>query len=105
MSNVPEFADGTVGSGKGILQDFGKESLAKLHGKEAVLTEDQLANLAKGIQQASGGSGVILGHSDLVVEHLITLNRATAMQNKILATMVENQRTMINRATGNRLMA
>jgi hypothetical protein len=103
---VKEFASGTAGSGK-LLQDFGREELVKLHGKEAVLTEEQLTNLAKGIQQASAGTTVKaeIGQSDLVVEHLITLNRATAMQNKILATMVENQRTMINRATGNRLMA
>jgi len=104
---VKEFASGTAGSGK-LLQDFGKEELVKLHGKEAVLTEEQLTNLAKGIQQASGNGATInanVGQSDLVVEHLITLNRATALQNKILGTMVENQRTMINRATGNRLMA
>jgi hypothetical protein len=103
---VKEFASGTAGSGK-LLQDFGREELVKLHGKEAVLTEEQLTNLAKGVQQASGGTTVNaeIGQSDLVVEHLITLNRTTAMQNKILATMVENQRTMINRATGNRLMA
>jgi hypothetical protein len=102
---VKEFASGTAGSGK-LLQDFGKEELVKLHGKEAVLTEEQLTNLAKGIQQASAGTTIKaeIGQSDLVVEHLITLNRATALQNKILGTIAENQRTMINRATGNRLM-
>jgi len=102
---VKEFASGTAGSGK-LLQDFGREELVKLHGKEAVLTEEQLTNLAKGIQQASAGTTIKaeIGQSDLVVEHLITLNRATALQNKILGTIAENQRTMINRATGNRLM-
>ena len=103
LSNVPEFADGTVGSGKGILQNFGKESLAKLHGKEAVLTEEQLTNLAKGIQQGSGT--MVVGGSEILAEHLITLNRQAAMQNRILTQIVENQRTMLNRTNGNRLMA
>jgi len=103
---IAEFASGTPGSGKGILQDFGRESVAKLHGREAVLTEEQLTNLAKGIQQQSSGPVINaeINNSDLVVEHLIQLNRQAAMQNKILNQMVENQRTMINRSTGNRLM-
>jgi hypothetical protein len=92
-----------TGSPGGRVEDWGKESLVKLHGKEAVLTEDQLAAM----QNKSNGSKTTIELSDLkiVAEGIITLNRATAMQNKILATMVENQRTMINRATGNRLMA
>jgi len=92
-----------TGSPGGRVEDWGKESLVKLHGKEAVLTEDQLAAM----QNKSNGSNTTIELSDLkiVAEGIITLNRATAMQNKILATMVENQRTMINRATGNRLMA
>jgi hypothetical protein len=89
------------GSPGGKVEDWGKESLVKLHGKEAVLTEDQLSAMSK-----SGGNTTIeLSDLKIVAEGIITLNRATAMQNKILATMVENQRTMINRATGNRLMA
>jgi hypothetical protein len=95
-------ATGTLGSGK-MIRDFGRETLSKLHGREAVLTEDQLTNMAKGIQQSS--PQINLDSLDMLAEGIITLNRATAMQNKILGTMVENQRTMINRATGNRLMA
>jgi hypothetical protein len=103
LSNVPEFANGTVGSGK-LVQNFGNETLAKLHGKEAVLTEDQLTNFIKGIR-AEGTTVMQVGGSEILAEQLITLNRQAAMQNKILNQMVENQRTMLNRTHGNRLMA
>lgn len=100
---VKKFASGTAGSGK-LIQDFGRKELVELHGKEAVLTEEQLTNLAKGIQQGSG-TVVQVGGSEILAEQLITLNRQAAMQNKILNQMVENQRTMLNRTHGNRLMA
>jgi len=98
----PTFASGTLGSGK-LIQNFGRETIASLHGKEAVLNEEQLTNLAKGVQQSS--PQINLDGLDVLAEGIITLNRTTAMQNKILGTIADNQRTMINRATGNRLMA
>jgi hypothetical protein len=98
----PNYASGTLGSGK-LIQNFGRETVAALHGREAVLNEEQLTNLAKGVRQSS--PQINLDGLDILAEGIITLNRATAIQNKILGTMVENQRTMINRATGNRLMA
>lgn len=99
-----KYANGTIGNGK-LIKDFGRERTVDLHGREAVLTEEQLANMARGIQQTASGGNVDIPALNIVAEGIITLNRTTAMQNKILATMVENQRTMINRATGNRLMA
>lgn len=44
LAGVPGFASGTAGSGN-ILRDFGDGTLARLHGKEAVLTEDQLLKI------------------------------------------------------------
>jgi len=41
---------GSVGKTGNILENFGKGTPAMLHGKEAVLTEEQLTNLAKGLQ-------------------------------------------------------
>ena len=41
---------GSIGKTGGILENFGKGTPAILHGREAVLTEEQLTNLAKGLQ-------------------------------------------------------
>jgi hypothetical protein len=98
-----QYAMGTLGTGT-LIKDFGKSRTVDLHGKEAVLTEAQLANMAQGIQQSSGGSTINIESLNVVAEGIISLNRQAAMQNKILNQMVENQRTMINRSTGNRLM-
>jgi hypothetical protein len=43
-----EFDKGTLGKTGSLIQDFGKETEALLHGKEAVLTVEQLENIAKG---------------------------------------------------------
>ena len=41
---------GSPGMANALIEDWGKGTLAMLHGKEAVLTEDQLLNLTKGVQ-------------------------------------------------------
>jgi hypothetical protein len=42
-------SDGTIGAVGNIIRDFGKETNAQLHGREAVLNEKQLTNLALGL--------------------------------------------------------
>jgi len=44
---------GTPGLFNQVVHDFGVESEALLHGKKAVLNEDQLLNMSKGISQAT----------------------------------------------------
>ena len=45
---------GTIGNYGNIIKDFGKETAATLHGREAVLNETQLTNLAKGLFNYGG---------------------------------------------------
>jgi hypothetical protein len=94
--NVEKRASGSPG---GMPEDWGRESLVKLHGKEAVLTEDQLDSMKK-----SGGASIELEDLKIVAEGIITLNRQAAIQNQILTQMVDNQQRMIARSSGNRLM-
>jgi hypothetical protein len=97
--SIPKRAGGSPG---GVPEDWGKESLVKLHGKEAILTEEQLAAMSN-----SGGGGstnIELADLKIVAEGIITLNRQAALQNKILGQMADNQKTMLQRSSGNRLM-
>lgn len=98
LYNLPARAGG---SPDGKAEDWGRESLVKLHGKEAVLTEEQLVSMNK----SKGGSTTIeLADLKIVAEGIITLNRQAALQNRILGQMIDNQKTMIQRSSGNRLM-
>jgi hypothetical protein len=94
--NVEKRAGGSPG---GMPEDWGRESLVKLHGKEAVLTEDQLDSMKKG-----GNTSIELADLKIVAEGIITLNKQAAIQNQILTQMVDNQQRMITRSMGNRLM-
>jgi hypothetical protein len=43
---------GSLGATGKLLEDFGQGTMAVLHGKEGVITEDQLNKLVRGVQQA-----------------------------------------------------
>ena len=51
MPGMPQRQNGSVGSVGKLIEDFGSGTMAMLHGKETVMTENQLANLAKGISK------------------------------------------------------
>jgi hypothetical protein len=55
---IPGKSTGSLGTTGKIIEDFGAGTLTMLHGKEGVITEDQMANLAKGIQ-GDGASAAI----------------------------------------------
>jgi hypothetical protein len=101
--NIPGKALGTVGTTGKLVQNFGTESLVKLHGNEAVLTEDQLANMAKGIQNSSSGSNP--DGMKFIADGLINLNKQTAVSNKLLGEVVEYNRRLLDKSTRNRLLA
>lgn len=43
--NIPKRQDGSLGSVGKLIEDFGKETLIKVHGKEGIITEQQLEKL------------------------------------------------------------
>jgi hypothetical protein len=49
---------GSLGTTGTLLEDFGQGTLAMLHGKEGVITEEQLKNLASGITDVSVSSTI-----------------------------------------------
>lgn len=55
---IPGRSSGSLGETGSLLENFGAGTLTMLHGKEAVLTEDQLKNLAMGAKN-SGVEGAI----------------------------------------------
>jgi hypothetical protein len=56
--SVPGRATGSLGMTGNLFEDFGKGSLTMLHGKEAVMTEDQLKKMASGFQTSGIESAV-----------------------------------------------
>jgi hypothetical protein len=57
-TNIPGRATGSIGETGNIVEDFGAGTLTMLHGKESVLTEDQLKELATGAK-TDGVTGAI----------------------------------------------
>lgn len=55
---VPGRATGSAGTTGKIIEDFGQGTLAMLHGKEGVVTEDQMKNLAMGMK-SEGIAGAV----------------------------------------------
>ena len=49
--NIDGANNGTLGAFGNVLHDFGKESLMRVHGREAILNEQQLNNLVQGSMQ------------------------------------------------------
>jgi hypothetical protein len=88
------FEDGTAGKG-GLLRDFGSEgSPAMLHNKEAVLTEQQLTNLANGAMlEGSKGSQEGLG------QLLLQLNMQTGQLVAATNQMADYQKRLYDKFT------
>jgi len=49
IETAPEMNGGTLGAFGTMFKDFGNETIAKLHGNEAVITPDQLEKMASGV--------------------------------------------------------
>lgn len=70
IKTAPSFQDGTLGVFGSMFKDFGSETIAKLHGEEAVITPEQLENMAKGMQGVTAS-----------VSEGMSKNISSAMQN------------------------
>jgi hypothetical protein len=77
-------SEGTVGTTGNIIKDFGKESPALLHKREAVLNESQLTKLAQGTAETGAAQAQIA-----LANELATLNKQQEMTNQLLAQSLD----------------
>lgn len=68
-------ADGSLGATGKLIEDFGKGTPAMLHGKEGVITENQLSDL---MGAAKGGNAVDSSSLDFIAKELSMLNSSMA---------------------------
>lgn len=95
------FAGGTIGKGS-LVQDFGTGSLARLHGKEAVLTEEQLRNLALNLENPSTAvpaGPMQIQEMKILVDGITSLNKQQALTNQLLTQTVDYQRRYVETAS------
>jgi hypothetical protein len=73
---------GSLGTTGSLIEDFGKGTLTMLHGKEGVITEKQLNNLAAGMQQQ--------GIADAVQQLMKSMPNQKDMPNLDLSAIAKN---------------
>ncbi len=78
---------GSIGATGNVLENFGTGTRITAGGKEGMLTEQQMTNLAKG----SADTGAAQAQERLA-NAIIALNKSQAMTNQLLAQSVEYQR-------------
>jgi hypothetical protein len=118
MPGVPEKRTGSLGTTGNLFEDFGTGTLAMLHGKESVITEDQMSNLAKGISkmnmsEIAAKSNTTAPKSETkptqitssatlndVVDSLQSLNRLMAQMISSTDSMVDNSQRQIKATKG-----
>ena len=87
------FAGGTASTGQ-LIRDFGKGTVAELHGREAVLTEEQLTTLVKNVQNSKG---IINVSGDVELQKQLTnavmaLNKQQERTNVLLGSIADYTR-------------
>ena len=75
---VPEYSTGTMGQEGKLFQNFGSETLAKLHGLEAVVTPDQMQSIV-----SQSALGAVQGMSSAMNESRNTSTTLQGMLNTI----------------------
>jgi len=76
--SVPEYSTGTMGQEGKLFQNFGSETLAKLHGLEAVVTPDQMQSIV-----SQSALGAVQGMSSAMNESRNTSTTLQGMLNTI----------------------
>lgn len=93
-----KFSGGTPSYGE-MLMDFGKGQTHQLDGKEAVLNEKQLMNMAQGAADTGAARA-----QEKLAEAMISLNKQVVLQTKVMEQISDYNRRLLDRVGGNKFL-
>lgn len=97
-SEVPERASGSLGMTGKWIEDWGKESLVKLHGKEGVITEQQFNSLFESATKATAASPIDRQFNS-AINGLQNTMSAEIEKNRANVPTVDNFQSMLTQLT------
>jgi len=96
---------GSLGATGSLIEDFGKGTLAELHGKEGVITQEQLENMAAGMNNVLSAQSMNANSTIAQMIESLSTTFSTALDGGSSANQVENLSrsltTSMNNVTAN----
>lgn len=109
--DIPKLNTGTIGAFGSLFHDFGKETIAKLHGTEAVITPNQLESGLSGMMgqfanlkmpDNTGLENIASGFKDMETPMMTAMNTmATKMQSPEVSNAMSEAKTQVESLTAN----